>query len=79
MPSDIIKLCSTILSIPIIVGGGVSSKEDARSFVEAGADIIVMGTFLENHILKDNGNSLKAIIDEIKESSKNRKKNYSLK
>jgi len=79
IPSDIIKMCSSILSIPIIVGGGVSSKEDARSFVEAGADIIVMGTFLENHILKDNGNTLKAIIDEIKESGKNRKKNYNLK
>jgi len=79
IPSDIIKLCSSILSIPIIVGGGVSSKEDARSFVEAGADIIVMGTFLENHILKDNGNTLKVIIDEIKESGKNRKKNYNLK
>ncbi len=79
MPSEIIKLCSSILSIPIIVGGGVSSKEDARSFVEAGADIIVMGTFIENQILKDNGNALKAIIDEIKESSKNHKKNYSLK
>ena len=77
MPSEIIQICSSILSIPIIVGGGVSSKEDARSFVEAGADIIVMGTFLENHVLKDNGNALKAIIDEIKESSKNRKKNYS--
>ncbi|MHA1479721.1 MAG: geranylgeranylglyceryl/heptaprenylglyceryl phosphate synthase [Promethearchaeota archaeon] len=78
MPSEIIRLCSSILNIPIIVGGGVSSKEDARSFVEAGADIIVMGTFLENQILKDKGNALKAIIDEIKESSKNRKKNYSL-
>jgi len=79
IPSEVIKLCSNILSIPIIVGGGVSSKEDARSFVEAGADIIVMGTFLENEVLKDNGNALKAIIDEIKESGKNRNKNYSLK
>jgi len=79
IPSEVIKLCSNILSIPIIVGGGVSSKEDARSFVEAGADIIVMGTFLENKVLKDNGNALKAIIDEIKESGKNRNKNYSLK
>ncbi len=79
IPSEIIQICSNILSIPIIVGGGVSSKEDARSIVEAGADIIVMGTFLEKQVLKDNGNSLKAIIDEIKESGKNRKKNYSLK
>ena len=79
IPSEIIKLCSSILSIPIIVGGGVSSKEDARSFVEAGADIIVMGTFLENQVLKDKGNALKVIIDEIKESGIKRKKNYSFK
>jgi heptaprenylglyceryl phosphate synthase len=65
-----------MLSIPIIVGGGVSSIEDARNFVEAGADIIVMGTFLENKILKDDGNSLKAIINEIKKSGKSRKNNY---
>ena len=57
----------------------MSSKEDARSFVEAGADVIVMGTFLENQILKDNGNSLKTIIDEIKDAGKNSKKNYSMK
>ncbi len=79
IPSEIIQLCSSIINIPIIVGGGVSSKEEARSIVEAGADIIVMGTFLENHVLKDNGNSLRVIIDQIKESGKNRKKNYSLK
>jgi heptaprenylglyceryl phosphate synthase len=65
-----------MLSIPIIVGGGVSTKEDARTFVEAGADIIVMGTFLENQVLKDDGNSLKTIIDEIKKAGKNRKNNY---
>ena len=79
MPSEIIRLCSNLLSIPIIVGGGVSSKEDARSFVKAGADIIVMGTFLENQVLKDNGNSLKTIIDEIKDVGKENKKSYSLK
>jgi len=76
LPTEIVRLCSNMLSIPIIVGGGVSSIEDARNFVEAGADIIVMGTFLENKVLKDDGNSLKAIIDEIKNSSKNRKNNY---
>ena len=76
LPTEIIRLCSNMLSIPIIVGGGVSTKEDARNFVEAGADIIVMGTFLENQVLKDDGNSLKAIIDEIKKAGKSRKNNY---
>ena len=79
IPAKIISLSSNLLSIPIIVGGGVSSKEDARSFVEAGADVVVMGTFLENQVLKDNGNSLKTIIDEIKDAGKEHKKSYCLK
>ncbi|MFX1410323.1 MAG: geranylgeranylglyceryl/heptaprenylglyceryl phosphate synthase [Promethearchaeota archaeon] len=79
IPIEHIKICSQVLNIPIIVGGGVDSMEDARAFVEAGADIIVMGTYLENHILKDNGNSLKAIINEIKEVGKSQNKNYCIK
>ena len=67
------------LNIPIITGGGVETKDDARNFVEAGADIVVMGTFIENNVLKDNGNSLKVIIDEIKDTGKTQNKNYSIK
>jgi len=77
IPTEHIATCSQILNIPIIAGGGVENKEDAREFVEAGADIIVMGTFLENNILKDNGNSLTLIIEEIKEAGKAQKKNFS--
>jgi phosphoglycerol geranylgeranyltransferase len=79
IPPEIITICSNILDIPIIAGGGVNCKEDARIFVEAGADIIVMGSYLENNILKYKGNTLKEIIDEIKDTAKNVKKNYPLK
>lgn len=79
IPCEMIKLCSNFINIPIIAGGGVNSKDSAREFVEAGADIIVMGSFLENHVLKDEGSSLKVIIDEIKETGKKHKKNYYLK
>jgi phosphoglycerol geranylgeranyltransferase len=79
MPKEHIEMCSNILNIPIIVGGGVSNKDDARCFVEAGADIVVMGTFLENNLLKDNGTSLKEIIEEIKNAGKTQKKNYPIK
>ncbi|MBD3255321.1 MAG: geranylgeranylglyceryl/heptaprenylglyceryl phosphate synthase [Candidatus Lokiarchaeota archaeon] len=78
IPPEIIKLCSKIVSIPIIAGGGVNSKEDAKLFVDAGADIIVMGTFIEQNVLKDKGASLKVIIDEIKEVGGKKKKNFSL-
>jgi phosphoglycerol geranylgeranyltransferase len=79
IPIDHVKTCSSVINIPIIAGGGVENKVDAKAFVEAGADVVVMGTYIENHILKDNGNSLKAIIDEIKNMGKTQKKNYSLK
>lgn len=69
IPTDIIKLTSKVLNIPLIVGGGVQNKEDAEAFIEAGANIIVMGTFLEKYILGDNGASLKVIIDVIKETA----------
>jgi len=79
IPPKHISLCSRILSIPIIAGGGVKTREDARNFVEAGADIIVMGSYIEDNILKDNGTSLKEIIDEIKIAGKKQKKHYSIK
>jgi phosphoglycerol geranylgeranyltransferase len=78
IPEEHIEMCSKILNIPLIVGGGVGNKEDAKTFVEAGADIVVMGTFLENNVLKDNGTSLKGIIEEIKSTGSIHKKNYSI-
>lgn len=76
IPTEIIRLCSKVLSIPILAGGGVQTAEDAHEFVKAGADIIVLGTFLENNIFKDKGASLKVIVDKIKETGKSVKKDY---
>jgi phosphoglycerol geranylgeranyltransferase len=79
IPAEIIELCSKVLSIPIVVGGGVECTEDALKFVEAGASAIVMGTFLEKHLINDEGASLKGIIKEMKEAGKTKKKNFSKK
>jgi phosphoglycerol geranylgeranyltransferase len=79
IPVEHINTCSSILNVPIIAGGGVENKNDARAFVDAGADIIVMGTYLETHVLSDNGTSLKLIIDEIKEAGKDQVKKYEFK
>lgn len=73
IPSETINLCSNILSVPLIAGGGVQTKEDAIDFVKAGASIIVMGTFIEKNVIKDRGASLKVIIDAIKDTAKNSK------
>ena len=76
IPPEIIKLCSSVIDVPVIAGGGVQNKEDARKFVEAGADIIVMGSFIEDNVKKDKGASLKVIINEIKDAGKSQIKNY---
>ncbi len=76
IPVKIIKMTSNYIKIPIIVGGGINNKEEARSYIENGADIVVMGTFLENNTLNDKGTSLKEIIDEIKTCGKLYYKKY---
>jgi phosphoglycerol geranylgeranyltransferase len=35
------------IDIPLVVGGGIKTKEDARNVVRAGADVIVTGTVVE--------------------------------
>jgi putative glycerol-1-phosphate prenyltransferase len=35
------------ISLPLIVGGGITSAEKARQVYQAGADMIVVGTALE--------------------------------
>ena len=45
--SEIIKIVCNFISIPVIVGGGISSPETASRMVKAGASIIVIGTAIE--------------------------------
>jgi len=44
----IIEALSSRLTIPIIVGGGITSAESAKSISNAGASFIVVGTHIEN-------------------------------
>ena len=43
-----IKAVSQIVEIPVIVGGGIYTPEDARAKVAAGASFVVTGTIIEN-------------------------------
>lgn len=47
IPAPIIKGVKTTTNIPIIVGGGIRTKEDLTNIYEAGADIAVVGTAVE--------------------------------
>ena len=47
MPPEMIRVVKHLLEIPLIVGGGIRTKEQAIAAVSAGADIIVTGNVTE--------------------------------
>jgi phosphoglycerol geranylgeranyltransferase len=49
VPELMIKEVRKNISIPIIVGGGLRSREQVKKVFEAGADIVVIGNSLENN------------------------------
>lgn len=46
--SEIIKRVKNELNIPIIVGGGIKTKEQLENAYQCGADLVVIGTAFEN-------------------------------
>lgn len=47
VPAELIKAVREEVDVPIWVGGGIRSAQDVRSAVQAGANVIVVGTALE--------------------------------
>ncbi|MDR0198125.1 MAG: geranylgeranylglyceryl/heptaprenylglyceryl phosphate synthase [Methanomassiliicoccaceae archaeon] len=47
VPPEMIKAVKNILSVPLIVGGGIRTPEAAEAARLAGADAVVTGTFVE--------------------------------
>jgi phosphoglycerol geranylgeranyltransferase len=66
VPPETISMVSQYCDIPVIAGGGFNDKESVVRGVEAGASIIVQGTYLEKHVQKDKGEGLKKIIQALK-------------
>ncbi len=48
VPAEMISSVAEALSIPLIVGGGIRSAEAVQSAWRAGADLVVVGTVLED-------------------------------
>ncbi|MEM1514002.1 MAG: geranylgeranylglyceryl/heptaprenylglyceryl phosphate synthase [Candidatus Thermoplasmatota archaeon] len=61
VPDEMIKEIRKFIKIPLIVGGGIKTPEQARKKIEAGANVIVTGTLAEENIEK-----IKEIIEAIK-------------
>ena len=48
VPNEIIELVAQNITIPILVGGGIRSKEAIENAYKAGATMVVIGTAFEN-------------------------------
>lgn len=55
VPPKMIKTVKKAIQVPLIVGGGIRSAKEAKEKFDAGADLIVVGTILEEDesILKE--------------------------
>jgi phosphoglycerol geranylgeranyltransferase len=49
VPNEIIRLVANRCSLPVIVGGGIRTPEEARKKAEAGASFVVTGTVNEEN------------------------------
>ena len=49
VPSDMISAVKTHIDIPLIVGGGINTKEKLQVAFNSGADLVVIGTAIEKN------------------------------
>ena len=63
VPLRMIKEVKNKIDIPLIVGGGIRHAEQAKEIADAGADVLVTGTIIEQDLSK-----LEGIITAIKTS-----------
>lgn len=47
VPAALVAAVKEAVSIPVVVGGGIRTPDDARALVKAGADVLVTGTLVE--------------------------------
>lgn len=48
VPQEMITLVAQNIKVPLIVGGGIRSKQEIENAYKAGADVVVIGTAFEN-------------------------------
>jgi phosphoglycerol geranylgeranyltransferase len=63
VPPEMIRTVKHVVDIPLIVGGGIRTKEEALAAASAGADIIVTGNITESVNSKER---VSEIIDGVK-------------
>ncbi|OLS12968.1 MAG: geranylgeranylglyceryl phosphate synthase [Promethearchaeota archaeon CR_4] len=73
VPPAMVKMVTDVIDIPLIVGGGITTEEEARQIAKAGASAIVQGTYIEKECAKDGGAGLKRIIAAAKQAAMEQK------
>ncbi|HTT25831.1 MAG TPA: geranylgeranylglyceryl/heptaprenylglyceryl phosphate synthase [Thermoplasmata archaeon] len=64
VPPAMVRAVRSVLSIPLIVGGGIRTRRDAEVLLEAGAQALVTGTVTEEEGL---GEGFRGILDTVRE------------
>jgi len=67
VPAEMVRMVKKTVDVSLIVGGGVRTGAQAREIVNAGSDIIVTGTALEESEKSSVKNKIKEMIEGIKE------------
>jgi phosphoglycerol geranylgeranyltransferase len=63
VPPTVVRAVREVVSIPLIVGGGIRSEDDARTLLDAGAQVLVTGTVTEEEGV---GSAFNAITAEVR-------------
>jgi len=63
VPAKVIRAVREAIDIPVVVGGGIRTPEDAKAVAAAGADVVVTGTIVE---VAREGDALRRIIEAVK-------------
>ncbi|UCC58746.1 MAG: geranylgeranylglyceryl/heptaprenylglyceryl phosphate synthase [Candidatus Bathyarchaeum sp.] len=69
VPAEMARAVKNVISLPLIVGGGIRTVEQMKEIVKAGADIVVTGTVVEEN--KDS-NKIRELVDNMKTNKKPR-------
>jgi len=64
VPPDMIKTVKNSIDVPLIVGGGIRTREQASAAAQAGADIVVTGNLIE---ATDNKRRIAEVVEGLKQ------------
>ena len=67
VPAVMVQMVSETVGVPLVVGGGIRTADQAKAIVTAGCDIVVTSTVLEESDKSSVGSKIEEIVEGIKE------------